>query len=347
MSVQKRFPAEWEQQDCVQLTWPHRATDFVDVYDSAIACFVNIAKAISAYQTLIIACKSVDDVKNELGSAYNQNIIFVEVDTNDVWARDHGAITVFEDTNPVLYDFTFNGWGQKFPAEKDNKITEQLYQKGYFPGAGYRGFSEFVLEGGSLESDGKGTLLTTESCLLCKFRNPSMNKAEIELFLKQTFNVQRVLWLSHGELAGDDTDGHIDTLARFVDEHTIAYVSCDDAQDEHYAELQAMKKELEAFVTAEGEPYTLIPLPMASAKFDDDGNRIPATYANFLIMNKVVLLPIYNCATDAKAVETLQYAFGSKKIFPIDCSVLLLQHGSLHCVTMQYPHGVFSNNEKK
>ena len=343
MSVQKRFPAEWEPQDCVQLTWPHRATDFVDVYESAVACFVNIAKAISTYQKLLIACKSVVDAKKELGSVYNENITLIEVDTNDVWARDHGAITVYEDCKPVLYDFTFNGWGQKFPAEKDNKITEQLYQKGCFSGAGYRAFPDFVLEGGSIETDGKGTMLTTESCLLSKFRNPSMTKADIEQFLKQTFNIQRVLWLAHGELAGDDTDGHIDTLARLVNEHTIAYVSCDDENDEHFVELQAMKKELEAFVTAEGKPYTLIPLPMASAKFDEDGNRIPATYANFLLMNEVVLLPIYDCATDAKAIETLKYTFANKKILPIDCSVLLLQHGSLHCVTMQYPQGVLSN----
>ena len=337
----KRFPAEWERQACVQLTWPHQGTDFADVYDRAVACFVNIAREISKREKLIIACKSKQTAIDELGDVLNKNISFVEVDTNDVWARDHGAITVFEDGKPVLYDFTFNGWGRKFPAEKDNAITLQLCESGIFKSAEYRDMSRFVLEGGSIETDGRGVLLTTESCLLSKYRNPSMSKAEIELFLKTTFNVQKVLWLSHGELAGDDTDGHIDTLARFVSEDTIAYVDCSSANDMHYADLQAMKRELQLFTTKDGKPYKLVPLPMASPAFDEDGNRIPATYANFLIMNDAVLLPVYQCDTDAEAIRVVQSIFPDKEIVPIDCSVLILQHGSLHCVTMQYPEGVF------
>lgn len=337
----KRFPAEWERQACVQLTWPHRETDFADVYDRAVACFVNIAREISKREKLIIVCKSKQNTIDELGAVMNGNISFVEADTNDVWARDHGAITVFEDGKPVLYDFTFNGWGQKFPAEKDDAITLQLHKSGVFKSAEYRDMSHFVLEGGSIETDGRGVLLTTESCLLSKYRNPSLSKSDIEQFLMETFNVQKVLWLSHGELAGDDTDGHIDTLARLVSEDTIAYVECDDANDVHYSELQAMKRELMAFTTLDGRSYNLEPLPMASPAFDADGNRIPATYANFLIMNDAVLLPVYNCETDAQAVNTLQKIFPDKEIVPIDCSVLILQHGSLHCVTMQYPEGVF------
>lgn len=337
----KRFPAEWERQACVQLTWPHRETDFADVYDRAVACFVNIAREISKREKLIIVCKSKQNTIDELGAVMNGNISFVEADTNDVWARDHGAITVFEDGKPVLYDFTFNGWGQKFPAEKDDAITLQLYKSGVFKSAEYCDMSHFVLEGGSIESDGRGVLLTTESCLLSKYRNPSLSKSDIEQFLMETFNVQKILWLSHGELAGDDTDGHIDTLARLVSEDTIAYVGCDDANDMHYSELQAMKRELMAFTTLDGRPYNLVPLPMASPAFDADGNRIPATYANFLMMNDAVLLPVYNCETDVQALNTLQKIFPDKEIVPIDCSVLILQHGSLHCVTMQYPEGVF------
>ena len=219
-------------------------------------------------------------------------------------------------------------------------MTLQLYKTGIFKSAEYRDMSHFVLEGGSIETDGRGVLLTTESCLLSKFRNSSMSKAEIEQFLKTTFNVQKVLWLSHGELAGDDTDGHIDTLARLVSEDTIAYVDCGDANDMHYVDLQAMKRELQSFTTMEGSPYKLIPLPMASPAFDDEGNRIPATYANFLIMNDAVLLPVYQCNTDAEAIRVVQSIFPDKEIVPIDCSVLILQHGSLHCVTMQYPDGV-------
>ncbi len=335
----KRLPAEWELQDCIQLTWPHRGTDFAPVYERAVSCFINIAREISRRQKLIIACKNIQDVKAELGLVLNENISFVEVDTNDVWARDHGAITVVEDGKLTLYDFRFNGWGQKFPAEKDDKITSELYNTGIFK-TDYRDFSHFVLEGGSIESDGEGVMLTTESCLLSKFRNPAMSKSDIETFLKDTFSLKKVLWLSHGELAGDDTDGHIDTLARLVDNHTIAYVSCDDATDMHYSELQAMKQELESFTTLDGTPYTLVPLPMTPPIFDEDGERIPATYANFLIMNDAVLLPVYNCETDAEAIRIVQTLFPSKEIVPIDCSVLILQHGSLHCVTMQYPKGV-------
>lgn len=335
----KRLPAEWEQQACVQLTWPHRDTDFAYVYDRAVACFVSIAREISKRQKLIIACKSKEKVLQELGFVMNQNISFYEVETNDVWARDHGAITVLENNTTCLYDFTFNGWGQKFPAEKDDKITKALFDANAFPKASYKKIP-FVLEGGSIESDGKGILMTTESCLLSKFRNSNMSKSQIEIFLMKTFNLKKILWLSHGELAGDDTDGHIDTLARFVDEHTIAYVSCADANDVHYDDLQAMKRELESFTDENGQPYQLIALPMTPAIFDESGNRIPATYANFLIMNDAILLPIYNCETDKKAIAILQQTFTTKEIVPIDCSVLILQHGSLHCVTMQYPQGV-------
>lgn len=335
-----RFPAEWEKQDCIQLTWPHKGTDFADVYNRAVECFVNIAREISKRQKLVIVCKCKNIAQIELSDVFNENISFVETDTNDVWARDHGAITIYEDNQPILLDFTFNGWGRKFPAEKDDKITKSVYKSGFFKKAGYKDCSNFVLEGGSIETDGRGVLLTTESCLLSKFRNPSMSKNDIENYLKSILNLQKILWLSHGELAGDDTDGHIDTLARFVNENTIAYVNCNNASDMHHTELQAMKAELESFRTINGKPYNLVPLPMATPIFDQDGNRIPATYANFLIMNEAILLPVYNCETDGEAINVLKSIFPDKEIVPIDCSVLILQHGSLHCVTMQYPQGV-------
>lgn len=337
----KRFPAEWETQDCIQLTWPHKNTDFSNVYERAVTCFVNIAREISKRQKLIIVCECKLVALQELGAVLNENILFVEAETNDVWARDHGAITIFEDNHPILYDFTFNGWGKKFPAEKDDKITKEIYKTGFFKKAGYKDCSNFVLEGGSIETDGQGVLLTTESCLLSKFRNPSMSKSDIESYLQNVFNLKKILWLSHGELVGDDTDGHIDTLARFVDERTIAYVNCNNANDVHYTELQEMKRELEGFRMLDGNSYNLIPLPMATPVFDVEGNQIPATYANFLIMNEAILLPIYNCSTDSEAIRIMQSIFPHKEIVPIDCSVLILQHGSLHCVTMQYPQGVF------
>jgi agmatine/peptidylarginine deiminase len=194
-----------------------------------------------------------------------------------------------------------------------------------------------VFEGGSIESNGAGVLLTTEECLLSKERNPQFSKQEIENYLKEKFGAHTVLWLSHGFLAGDDTDSHIDTLARFVDDHTIAYVQCNDENDLHYTELQAMERELQDFRMPNGKPYRLLALPMTPPIFDEDGERLPATYANFLIINTAVLVPVYNCATDAEALRILQQAFPTREIVPIDCSVLITQHGSLHCVTMQFP----------
>ncbi|HRS19374.1 MAG TPA: agmatine deiminase family protein [Bacteroidales bacterium] len=334
------FPAEWHMQDMVQLTWPHKQTDFAYVYNDAVTCFCTIAREISKRQKLLIICKNKTEVQQQLGEILNTSIFFFECDSNDVWARDHGPITVYHNSMPVLYDFAFNGWGKKFAYDKDTVITEKLCNSMFFTHAVRQDYSQFVLEGGSIESNGIGVLLTTEACLLSKQRNPHLQKSAIETFLKDIFGAHTVLWLKHGFLQGDDTDSHIDTLARFVDEHTICYVQCTDENDLHYNELRAMEHELQSFVTEIGEPYHLVPLPMVPPQYDEDGERLPATYANFLILNNAVLLPIYNCKTDDEAIRIMQTLFPTREIVPIDCRVLIKQHGSLHCVTMQYPKGV-------
>ncbi len=237
-------------------------------------------------------------------------------------------------------NFQFNGWGLKFPANLDNQITRQLYElKVFASGTAYRSMKQFVLEGGSLESDGGGTLLTTEACLLSPNRNDTLTRDKIETLLKEIFGLQRVLWLRHGYLAGDDTDSHIDTLARFCDDRTIAYVQCSNATDEHYEALRRMEEELRALTTLDGNPYQLIPLPMAEAVWDEDGHRLPATYANFLIINEAVLLPFYGTEQDAIARAQLQEAFSDREVIGVPCEPLIRQHGSLHCVAMQYPQG--------
>ncbi|HPM13722.1 MAG TPA: agmatine deiminase family protein [Bacteroidales bacterium] len=334
------FPAEWHTQDLVQLTWPHEQTDFAPVYDRAVACFCTIAREISKRQRLLIVCVNKQTVINQLGDIELDHILFFECESNDVWARDHAAITVYHNNVPVLYDFAFNGWGKKFPAEKDTQITEKLCNSMFFTHAVRHDYSHFVFEGGAIESNGAGVLLTTEACLLSKFRNPHLQKPAIETFLKDIFGAHTVLWLTHGFLQGDDTDSHIDTLARFVDEHTICYVQCLDENDLHYKELRAMELELQSFVSQSGTKYRLVPLPMVTPCYDDEGERLPATYANFLILNNAVLLPVYNCNTDEEAIHIMQQLFPQREIVPIDCSVLIVQHGSLHCVTMQYPKGV-------
>ena len=331
------LPAEWHPQSAVQLTWPHSATDWQADLEEVVRCFQRIAYEIGSRQPLIIACHNVDEVWEQLEHESIDQVNLFQISTNDTWARDHSGITVLEAGNPVLLDFQFNGWGLKFPANLDNQITRQLYAQGAFSGIDYRNVKQFVLEGGSIESDGRGTLLTTEACLLSANRNDSLTKDEIELFLKETFGLQRVLWLRHGYLAGDDTDSHVDTLARFCDVETVAYVQCTNSADEHYEALRRMEEELQAFRTTEGQPYRLIPLPMAEAVRDEDGNCLPATYANFLVINEAVLLPIYGTAQDAVAKAQLQTAFPNREVVGVDCQALIRQHGSLHCVTMQYP----------
>jgi agmatine deiminase len=237
----------------------------------------------------------------------------------------------------VVLDFGFNAWGLKFAADLDNRVSRGLAAAGLFrapvrvPG--------LVLEGGSIDSDGAGTLLTTTACLLSPNRNPHLDRAGLERALADLLGAERVLWLEHGALTGDDTDAHIDTLARFCPDDTIAYVRCDDPADEHFAPLAAMEAELRAFRTGAGRPYRLVALPWPRPVFDRDGHRLPATYANFLVINRAVLVPTYRDPRDAAALETLAALFPGRKVIGIDSLPLIHQHGSLHCLTMQLPRG--------
>lgn len=333
--MNKQLPPEWAPQQFVQLTWPHEETDWVDMLDEVNQCFAEIARHIIQYENLLIVCRDAERIRTLLKDIDLNRITFVELPTNDTWARDHGGITVLEDGKKVIYDFAFNGWGKKFEAELDNKITKALYDKQLFgSNVTYRNCLDFVLEGGSIESDGEGTLLTTSTCLLSDNRN-DLSKEAVEARLKDYFGLHRMLWLNHGYLAGDDTDSHIDTLARFCDVNTIAYVKCEDESDEHYTELKKMEEELMQFRTVSGAPYRLIPLPMANAVYEA-GERLPATYANFLIINGAVLMPTYQSPKDEIALKQLELAFPDRKIIGINCLPLIKQHGSLHCVTMQY-----------
>jgi len=315
--LNRRLPAEWESQDAILLVWPHERTDWSPMLAEVRRTVQAIIETIERFEPVILIRSDKWDLP-----------------TNDIWARDFGPITIEENGIPVLLDFTFTGWGGKFAAEKDNAVNRKLHAAGAFGTTALRTV-DFILEGGSIESDGQGTLLTTTECLLNPNRNPHLSREQIEERLKTELGVTNILWLQHGHLVGDDTDAHIDTLARLCPGKTIVYVACDDPADEHFASLKEMQQELEQF-----SGYRLLPLPWPGAKFDSQGHRLPATYANYLVINGAVLVPTYNDPADSLALEVIGKAFADREIIGIDCSTLILQHGSLHCITMQIPEGV-------
>ena len=302
--------AEWERQSAVQLTWPHEHTDWAPILPEITAVYEQMAQEIRKRETLIV----VDDIPH-----------------NDTWARDHGFITVEENGTNVLLDFCFNGWGEKFEAELDNQINRHLYDKGIVKGI-YEDHLDFVLEGGSIESDGKGTVFTTTCCLMAPHRNQPFTQADIEVRLKEYLGAERIVWLNHGSLIGDDTDGHIDTLVRICPDDTILYTG----GDRDHPDLDLMEEELKALRTLDGKPYRLLKLPLPRPIYDDD-YRLPATYANYLVINGAVMVPTYHQQDlDAEAMRIIGEAYPDREIIGIDCCAVIKQHGSLHCCTMQY-----------
>ena len=338
------LPAEWYTQSCVQLTWPHEDTDWRDYLDDITETFVQIAKAVAHYEPLVIAAKYPERVREVLAESLNDDemarVSIYECDNNDTWARDHAFITLVPTTDASapcrLLDFRFNGWGEKFAADKDNRINRTLYDKGVFSGERVD-YDDFVLEGGSIESDGRGTVLTTSVCLMAPHRNQPMTQAEVETVLKERLCARKIVWFDYGQLIGDDTDGHIDTIVRVCPDNTLLYVGCDDENDPQYADLKALENQLQQATDADGRPYRLLKLPMPDALYDD-GDRLPATYANFLIINGAVIVPTYNQEeNDARALELVAEAFPGYDIIGIDSQTIVRQHGSIHCLTMQSP----------
>ncbi|WP_434423470.1 agmatine deiminase family protein [Nannocystis pusilla] len=334
------LPAEWAPQAGVLLTWPHADSDWGPTLRQVEPVFVEIARQIALREVAVIACHDaalaahvrallrragVDDARALLHAA----------PSDDTWARDHGPLTVMVDGAPRVLDFVFNGWGGKFAASRDDVIPQRLHALGAFAAAPLE-IVPLVLEGGSVESDGEGTILTTERCLLSDHRS-GLDAPAIEAALRRHLGANRVLWLRRGWLEGDDTDGHIDTLARFCDARTIAYQSCTDTADSHWEELQAMAAELAALRTLSGEPYELLPLPWPRPRFGLGGRRLPATYANFLVIDGAVLVPTYDDPADAEALSRLAGVFPGREVVGIDCLPLIEQGGSLHCLTMQLP----------
>lgn len=333
MPNKMNLPAEWEKQEFVQLVFPHKDTDWNEYLEESIETFVNIAKVISKYQKCLIIAKNLTYVKTLFQN--KKNLIFIRIDSDDTWSRDFGGITVHHNNDLIVLDFNFNAWGKKFSYKLDDQITKQLKLKGLLKSYKHKSIP-FVLEGGAIESNGDGIILTTSKCLMEKNRNPRLTQNTIEKKLIEYFGAKKILWLNSGYLEGDDTDSHIDTLARFVNKDTIVFQSCDDKNDVHYEELQNMEKELLNFTQLNGNKFKLVALPWIDAKYDEK-DRLPATYVNFLIINGAVLVPTYDDKNDKKALEIFKKLFPKREIVGIDCQTLIRQHGSLHCVTMQYP----------
>jgi len=327
--------AEWERHNVVLMAFPHQGTDWAvyDDWERVTAPFVRIAQAIAYYQMVYMLCRQCESIKALFCST--TNIIFIEADYNDTWTRDYGPISLTQDNHVRLLDFRFDGWGGRYEAALDNHVNRFLSSKGFLGGVLLEEV-DYTLEGGSIDTDGQGTIMTTSRCLCHPNRNGGASKHIVEKVLSDKLNAQRVLWLDHGYLAGDDTDGHIDTLAKFVNPETIVYVKCDDPADEHYEELSLMEEELMKFTQADGTPYRLVPLPLPEPKYSIDKERLPATYINFLISNGAVVYPTYNDKTNDKKVgNTLRELFPDREVIPINCLSLIEQGGSLHCSTMQ------------
>ena len=329
-----RMPAEWEPQAFIQLTWPHRDTDWLSILDEITETYLEMADAITLREPLLIVHPRPEEVKPMLAARLSEQqmkrITFFACETNDTWARDHGFISLTEEREKLfLLDFCFNGWGEKFEAQLDNAINAKLFRMlpchGNTPA--YENHLDFVLEGGSIESDGEGTIFTTRCCLLAPHRNQPLQETEIEAELKRRLHAQRIVWLDAEPIPGDDTDGHIDTIVRTAPDHTLLY-----------NEDLKMKEQLKELRTLDGKPYRLLELPLPSPIYDEDGEQLPATYANFLILNGAVLVPTdQQRENDAKAISIIQSAFPDREMVTIDSRSIIKQHGSIHCCTMQFP----------
>ena len=328
----------------ILLIWPHQNTDWRPDLDAVEAVYLQLAQAIANRETLLVVCH--DAAYQQYISATLQGagldpqaVRYALHPTDDTWARDCGPLTVLEDDNPRLLDFRFNGWGGRFPYQQDDALTAGLVAQGVFDATPCERI-DLVLEGGSIDTDGAGTLLTTRACLLHPGRNPDLSRADLESRLRRHLGVTRILWLEHGGLAGDDTDSHIDMLARFCSPDTLACSVCEDPDDENTPALTAMREELTQLRQTNGRPYHLIELPIPAPVHDENGRRLPASYANFLIINDAVLVPGYDDPHDAIALTRLGEAFPEREIIGIDCRPLIRQNGSLHCITMQLPAAV-------
>ena len=340
----KKFLEEWYPQQGILMAMPHENTDWNYILKEAQTQYLRILKEITAKGIKVyLLCHNLEQIKELCTSAKIENIIYIEMPFNDTWTRDYGPLCVKENKELKILDFGFNGWGLKFASDKDNLVNLYLKDRGFFQKEKYINQRDYILEGGSVETDGKGTILTTTRCLCSPNRNGGLSKEEVYRQLKERLGIKKVLFLDYGFLLGDDTDSHIDTLARIIPDNKILYVGCHDSLNPHYEELLKMKNQLSSFLNERNEKFELFELPLPDAIYDENGEYLPATYANFLISGSFIFMPVYNQEKkDREAICVMEEACPDYEIIPVDCTTLIKQHGSLHCATMQLPMGIFS-----
>ena len=338
----KEFLAEWVPSDGILLALPHKSTDWNYILPEAIDQYKRLVESIvKGGEHVVLLCPDIREAELVFDPVLLPEITLVEMEYNDTWTRDYGPLTILKHDDLRTLDFGFNGWGLKFAADKDNQVNRRLNEKSVFTKGIYRNETAFILEGGSVDSDGEGTILTTTRCLCSPNRNGFLSKKEADEQLRKRLGAQHVLFLDYGALIGDDTDSHIDTLARMAPDNIILFTGCRDVDDPQFEELLKMRAQLSMFRNAEGNPYNLVELPLPYPVYDEEGERLPATYANYLVTDKVLFMPTYKQPEkDELAMQTVKIAFPDHKVIGIDCTTLIKQHGSLHCATMQLPKGV-------
>lgn len=338
----KEFLPEWVTCDGVLMALPNENTDWNYILPEALDQYKRIIRAfVKENIQIVLLCHDKIQAETIIGPDDSKEITFVEIDYNDTWTRDYGPLVILKHGDLRILDFGFNGWGLKFAADKDNQVNRRLNEKSFYTKGLYRNETAFILEGGSVDTDGEGTILTTTRCLCSPNRNGYLSKKEADEELRKRLGAEHILFLDYGALMGDDTDSHIDTLARMAPENIILFTGCREVDDPQFEELLKMRAQLSMFRNKEGNPYNLVELPLPSPIYDENGERLPATYANYLVTEKVIFMPTYNQPEkDELAMQTVKIAFPYHKVVGLDCRTLIKQHGSLHCATMQLPKGV-------
>ncbi len=339
-----RLPAEWEPQAAVLIAWPHEQTDWADRLAEVESTYVALVAAIARFEPVLIcaANASVRDRASGLLDAAGiarSRVQFIEIEYDDTWLRDTGPISLVGSASFLLNDFRFTGWGGKFNASRDDRLIEGLFARNVFSTSAEHHRVDWALEGGAIESDGNATILTTWRCL--HQRHPEQSREQMNRIFAEHLAASRVLWLEHGYLQGDDTDAHIDTLARFAPGNRIVYQACNDPTDLHFDELSRMRDELAALRTIDDQAYRLSALPWARPILDD-GRRLAASYANYLVVDGAVLVPAYADPADAEAASVIAAAHPGREVVQVPCRPLIWQNGSLHCITMQLPRGLLA-----